>query len=1755
MKFLTKKIVSFALSAVMVAGLLPSSEIFADDVNAVSAKAAASVPEGFVYTDGTNFMMDRNTYYYGGTNCYYLTYKSKMAVDNVLNDAKDMGLNVIRIWGNLDVGAITDETLKDGVTPVFEGNNDNNQGVGTKDGVYFQYWDPELKKPVVNEGANGLRRLDYVIKKAEENNMKLIITFTNYWEAFGGMGQYIKYYQMLQGETPDNNKLDETAVCEFYTNETIKQWYKDYIKTLVNHTNYYTGEKLKDSEAVFAWELANEPRCTIDGNGSTFCNDHILYHWVEEMSAYVKSVDPNHMVSVGDEGFYNMGYQEANAQKLPSAAYSGYYGVDFDKLMTIDTIDFGTPHMYVDQWGFKDGDDLEWIKRHAQSAAKANKPVVLEEFGLTNKKVRDSHYQDWLAIMTGDYYEGIEYQGFNYWMIASWIDETEQPGLGDGRHYYDDYDQYTVYGPAEIDAKVGSPKARQLLIDAAAKMNEKNINNLAEISADTVDRSNAVNVTADLYVMLGQFEELTCDGNSMIRGADYAVNGNTVTINKDYFKTLELGKHTFKFVFTEGNSPAPVITVTDSSIIDPELSAYSLDIDKSPFVVKDADVTMTLNNNEFRGISNGKTALVEGTDYTVSGSVVTFKAEYLASLATGETVLVFDFYEGNDKTLTLNVTDSSTRVWTGSVSLGNWQNTLTVNKNLGEWLSGKLQITLKNASGCQLQLNYLDSKGTAVKIVDYTNEFTADEYVFTLSQSDFDKLRTGTGLTIKGKNATIVAIDVIDGVRDSNVKPDDSSSEPDSSSVADSSSKEDSSSMEESSSEPDSSSVVEPVGDAQEVMAIIDDSINSNVKYITGSASDVRVDGDFINNKSGATKLSLALPFTVDDLNSDYTVKIYAKGQSSPKAFVSDANGNYFNSKSITEQKWTELKTDPATIIVKGSQFGKTGIYYAGITANEYINFYKITVTKSPSKGDDSSKTDDSSLGEVTGTPQLVSTNLTLTGIIGANAYYTIPSGYINSSYKVEAIFTSKGLDDLRVPLNKSNTKTINGQKAYAFTLPVKSCDMSKRFTVKLVVSTSSGKEVATTASSSLNLNSYINSLANVGNADQKAFAEAMRTYGYYSQKMFNTTDRLPSVTLVDLSDVTYSTVRKYSAKTVALNGQIKGEIYGTSLYLNSGTGIRSYVSNLADDVNPNNLYMQYTLNGKSKRVKAVYSETSKSYYGEISDIAANRLSTIYDICFCEGSTPITNTIQYGAYSYIYSTLRSSKSVDEQNLVKALYKYSIAAETLIPPVGDLEDDLDTTVTDSTRENFGDYVGVISNVDINGTKLYSQDDLVKEFGNFGNLYDKSLYDNGKGSDVAIAFCGWNLANYIEDPDLAYKMNFFTEGGEYGARRMTFIPTYFLDTYEEGIMVNGKNTLTPDQQAEIMAEAIKMGVSINYRLHIDPQRFAPEAGSYSKVDTAIPGSQWWRGEFTKVNPMGDDYLAMIDQGFESLEKTFKLIGNTKLSEPIRFDIGAELMTSIKNYTGEWIELVEYCKAKRDANPLLRDNVIIGYNFCHHIEYLIEIENHDDYFERINGTGITYKDRQDLLFVDDMPEENRLLLGEFIKSLDSFSISQYMPMDIFVPADMKSTDVATTPEDVRDALLTHEQNFLQKILIGKLGIAPEEIPPMHLGEYGMGIKGLTAPNVWDRTAWTDNELATYEAQRKHMEIAIKGLLMYMQDERSVAKTLALWISGAPYDFINFYPGMNIGDEGHGYPGEAAYNANAAQTLIDYWHGETIS
>jgi mannan endo-1,4-beta-mannosidase len=69
-------------------------------------------------------------------------------------------------------------------------------------------------------------------------------------------------------------------------------------QAVLTRVNKLTGVAYKDDPTTFAWELMNEPRCQTDLSGKT------LQAWIAEMAGYAKSVDPNHMVEIGLEGFY-----------------------------------------------------------------------------------------------------------------------------------------------------------------------------------------------------------------------------------------------------------------------------------------------------------------------------------------------------------------------------------------------------------------------------------------------------------------------------------------------------------------------------------------------------------------------------------------------------------------------------------------------------------------------------------------------------------------------------------------------------------------------------------------------------------------------------------------------------------------------------------------------------------------------------------------------------------------------------------------------------------------------------------------------------------------------------------------------------------------------------------------------------------------------------------------------------------------------------------------------------------------------------------------------------------------------------------------------------------------------------------------------------------------------------------------------------------------------------------------------------------
>ena len=620
-----KRLASTALATAMTLTALPVSVFFIS-----TGAAAEGVPSGFAYAQGTRFMLDGSPFYYAGTNCYYLTFKSQEAVDNVFKDAEAMGLKVIRVWGNLDVGVKTGTTDSEG-KPVFTNNND---GPGEKDGIYFQYFDKALGKPVTNFGEDGIKKLDYALYQAEKHGIKLL---TNYWDAFGGMGQYVKWAEEL-GIT--GLKKDD-----FYTNETLKGWYKDYVNGLLNHTNPYTNRKLKDEPSVFAWELSNEPRCNTDSQ----CKVNILYNWAKEMSEYVKSIDPNHMVSLGDEGFYNKPYGYYDEYTTSNYAFYGAEGVDFEKLMTIDTLDFGTPHLYLDQWGMKHTgtgqDDLLWFKIHGETCAELDKPVILEEFGLTNRTIRDSEYEQWFEVLEGNVYETVEYAGTNYWMIASYIDGA----------LYPDYDQYTVYGPEGTDTE----STRQLIMKHAANMTAKNNVNTIVSDKLSFDRADNTDLTVTATMKEGAISGITLDGNALTEGKDFTINNNCVTIKASYLKTLELKSHVFTLDCTAGSSPKFTVNVTDVSIPAPTLDKYIATVDKNLRHYKQVNVGYDKKTSEFRGITvNGK-YLTAGTDYTDNGGLVTFSDSFIKSLSEDNVTLVFDFYEGADCEFQLTVTDTS----------------------------------------------------------------------------------------------------------------------------------------------------------------------------------------------------------------------------------------------------------------------------------------------------------------------------------------------------------------------------------------------------------------------------------------------------------------------------------------------------------------------------------------------------------------------------------------------------------------------------------------------------------------------------------------------------------------------------------------------------------------------------------------------------------------------------------------------------------------------------------------------------------------------------------------------------------------------------------------------------------------------------------------------------------------------------------------------------------------------------------------
>lgn len=202
-----------------------------------------------------------------GTNQFHAALVDRLSKDDVRTMFKrhaEKGANVMRVFAHSDGYGFPDEM------PVE---------------VPIQ---PQLGK--YNEKA--LQRLDLVLAEAGKNGIKLILPFTNFEPFLGGIQWYA---EQVHGPGSDKEL--------FYTDETIKEAYKKYVKKLILRKNTITGVLYKNDPTVMAWELMNEPH-TRDAyeKDRGMQPGNMVLKWIEEMASYVKSLDPNHVLLTGEEG-------------------------------------------------------------------------------------------------------------------------------------------------------------------------------------------------------------------------------------------------------------------------------------------------------------------------------------------------------------------------------------------------------------------------------------------------------------------------------------------------------------------------------------------------------------------------------------------------------------------------------------------------------------------------------------------------------------------------------------------------------------------------------------------------------------------------------------------------------------------------------------------------------------------------------------------------------------------------------------------------------------------------------------------------------------------------------------------------------------------------------------------------------------------------------------------------------------------------------------------------------------------------------------------------------------------------------------------------------------------------------------------------------------------------------------------------------------------------------------------------------------
>ena len=356
---------------------------------------AAMAQSQFISVSDGHFVRDGRPYYYVGTNLWYGAILGsegqggdRQRLQRELDAMKRMGIDNLRIL----VGSDGERGVKTKVEPTLQ----------VRPGVY-------------NDTI--LAGLDYLLMEMGRRGMVAVLYLNNSWEWSGGYGFYLEHAGLGRQPRPDDVGYPAfmQAMAKYADCEKAHQLFYDHVRFILGRTNRYTGRRYVDDPAIMSWQIGNEPRA--------FATDALpaFERWIGEAAALIRSLDGNHLVSIGSEGSWGC---------------ENDYGV-WERICADRNVDYCNVHLWPYNWSWVRPDHLvedlpkacentrDYIERHLDICSRINKPLVMEEFGYprdgfkfalgTSTEGRDGYYRYVFSLVADNAEQGGRFAGCNFW--------------------------------------------------------------------------------------------------------------------------------------------------------------------------------------------------------------------------------------------------------------------------------------------------------------------------------------------------------------------------------------------------------------------------------------------------------------------------------------------------------------------------------------------------------------------------------------------------------------------------------------------------------------------------------------------------------------------------------------------------------------------------------------------------------------------------------------------------------------------------------------------------------------------------------------------------------------------------------------------------------------------------------------------------------------------------------------------------------------------------------------------------------------------------------------------------------------------------------------------------------------------------------------------------------------------------------------------------------------------------------------------